>query len=138
VTDPTRSIEDIAETTPRIPILSLRQKAGLAASLYLSLCGAILLSASPGITQSWAKMLARPNITGQNAWQITGSLEQAQAEWDKRTYHLEYMDSSIYPEGKADPKIHIPRDVAAIPDAFLKGSLPSWRKLGERFQGKCC
>lgn len=45
---------------------------------------------------------------------VTGDIEEAQAEWEKRASHLVFFDKEIYPEGKPDPKVPIPRDVAKV------------------------
>jgi len=46
--------------------------------------------------------------------EVTGDIEEAQAEWEQRATHLTFFDADIYPEGKASPKVTIPRDVARI------------------------
>ncbi len=48
--------------------------------------------------------------------QVTGDMEEAQAEWEKRASHLTFFDAEIYPEGKPDTKIQKvnPRDLAKI------------------------
>jgi len=46
--------------------------------------------------------------------EVTGDIEEAQAEWEQRATHLTFFDAEIYPEGKQDPKVPIPRDVARI------------------------
>ncbi len=46
--------------------------------------------------------------------QVTGDVEEAQADWEKRSYHLAFFDGEIYRDGKADAKVSIPRDVARI------------------------
>ena len=45
---------------------------------------------------------------------VTGDVEEAQAEWEQRATHLTFFDADIYPQGKQDPKVTIPRDVARI------------------------
>ena len=46
--------------------------------------------------------------------EVTGDVEEAQADWEKRSFHLAFFDSEIYQDGKADTKVSIPRDVARI------------------------
>ncbi len=52
--------------------------------------------------------------------QVTGDIEEAQADWEKRSFHLAFFDGEIYKDGKADPKVPIPRDVAQIENALYE------------------
>ncbi len=54
--------------------------------------------------------------------QVTGDVEEAQSEWEKRSSHLAFFDAEIYPQGKPDDKIQKvnPRDLAKIPNGLYE------------------
>ncbi len=52
--------------------------------------------------------------------QVTGDVEEAQADWEQRSFHLGFFDAEIYKDGKADPKVSIPRDVATIDNGMYE------------------
>jgi hypothetical protein len=53
--------------------------------------------------------------------QVTGDIEEAQADWEKRSYHLAFFDGDVYKEGKPDPKMgSIPRDIATIDNGLYE------------------
>jgi len=62
--------------------------------------------------------------------QVTGDTEQAQAEWEKRAFHLGFFDKDIYPDGKPSPKVTIPRDVARIDNGLYEKAFLAADKVG--------
>ncbi len=54
-------LEDVDETGSKTPLLSLRQKMGLAISMYLAACTIIFACALPALTESWNQVLADLN-----------------------------------------------------------------------------
>jgi hypothetical protein len=84
-----------------ILVLSSRQKAALAAASYLTACFSILVLISPIVLESWERILP-PGLD------INTTL------WDRLPFHLAFYDDRVYPNGSANPRLSIPRDVASI------------------------
>jgi hypothetical protein len=99
----------------RVVGLSMRGKVALCGLAYFSLIlVSLLLSSSAGI----------------DYLQTTSSLEEAQAWWGARPFHLAFMDASVYPRGEADPSNPIPQDTAHIPIQLYEEILPEIEEVG--------
>ncbi len=110
--------------------LSMRGRVALCGSAYFSLILVFLFaSSSAGIeylqTQAALTQLGAANRSG-----ITSSLDEAQAWWEGRLFHLAFMDASVYPSGEADPSNPIPRDTARIPIQLYEEILPEVEEVG--------
>lgn len=64
--------------------------------------------------------------------QVTGDVEEAQAEWEKRASHLAFFDAEIFPGGKADTKIQKinPRDLAKISNELYEKAFLATDDIG--------
>ena len=110
--------------------LPMKTKVVVCGAAYFSCLVGLLMVSAPFVITQLQMYATLSEMPGQEGLGISGSLEEAQARWDSMIFHIGLMDSSVYPQGKADPGITIPRDVAAIPHELYERILPEVEEIG--------